>query len=276
MKTPKASVIISTYNQPDWLRKVLWSYEQQTDDDFEVIIADDGSTEKTQMLIDEFVKSSKLKIKHIWQEDAGFRKTRILNKAIEASDAEYLIFTDGDCLARKDFVERHLKLRRKGHFLSAGYYKLTLAVSECISRNDIIDQVCFDTKWISEKGMKRTFKNHKLNASGFKEWFLNNFTPTKKTWDGCNVSGWKQDIVEVNGYDERMQYGGEDRELGERLMNKGVKGIQARYSLITLHLFHERPYENLESTKKNKKIRSETRRSRSVFTKFGITQVNSS
>ena len=99
---PSVSIIISTYNQPEWLQKVLWGYEQQTQTDFEIIIADDGSTEETKMLIESFQKKSSFSILHVWQEDHGFQKTKILNKAIVASKGEYLILTDGDCIPRKD------------------------------------------------------------------------------------------------------------------------------------------------------------------------------
>jgi len=266
----KASIIISTYNQPIWLQKVLWSYEQQSEKNFEIIISDDGSNQETKQIIDAFTKSSNLKIKHIWQEDNGFRKTKILNKAIVASDSDYLIFTDGDCLARKDFVEKHIKLRRVGRFLSGGYFKLPLNISERITKQDINLQHCFEADWLLDLGLKKTFKINKLTSYGFKEWVLNTFSPTSKTWDGCNVSGWKSDVLKVNGFDERMEYGGEDREIGERLNNLGVKGIQSRYSLVTVHLFHERPYKNEESFVKNKKIRAETKKSKSVYTNYGI------
>jgi len=271
----KASIIISTYNQPIWLQKVLWSYERQSEKNFEIIIADDGSNQETKSIIDEFDKSSNLKINHIWQEDKGFRKTKILNKAIVVSDSDYLIFTDGDCLARKDFVEKHLKLKRTGRFLSAGYFKLPLDVSEHITKQDIYLQHCFDANWLLGLGLKKTFKINKLTSFGFKEWFLNTFTPTSITWDGCNVSGWKADVLKVNGFDERMEYGGEDREIGERLSNLGIKGIQARYSLITLHLYHERPYKNEVSFEKNRKIRAETKREKSIYTNYGINKRSS-
>ncbi len=84
-----------------------------------------------------FQKNSPLKIKHVWQEDHGFQKTKILNKAIVASKGEYLIFTDGDCIPRNDLVSTHLGLSRPGCFLSAGYFKLSMKISKQITKNDI-------------------------------------------------------------------------------------------------------------------------------------------
>lgn len=270
MSTPKASVIISTFNQPEWLEKVLWSYEAQTFSDFEIIIADDGSSELTKKTIDRFIGSSKLKIQHIWHEDKGFRKTKILNKAILKAVSDYLIFTDGDCIARQDFVETHLNLRKADCFLSGGYFKLPRSISYLISKEDILRQNCFDINWLENNGLTKNFKANKLTSSGFKEWFLNTFTPTKATFDGMNVSGWKEAILRVNGFDERMRYGGEDRELGERLMHAGMKFIQVRYSVICIHLYHERPYKNENDSIINDKIRNETKASKSSYTNFGI------
>lgn len=266
----ETSVIISTYNQPEWLRKVLIGYEQQSFKSFEIIIADDGSTQETQTVVKNFKAGSKLSITHVWQDDKGFRKTKILNKAIQKTQASYLIFTDGDCIPRADFIETHLKLNKKNRFLSGGYFKLPKHISLAISDYDIISQRCFDKVWLLKQGLKKNFKINKLTASGFKEQFLNTMTPTKATFDGMNVSVWKSDVIEVNGFDERMAYGGEDRELGERLMNIGVKPIQIRYSAICLHLDHERSYANETALEKNKTIRHETKKNKSIWTDFGL------
>jgi len=264
------SVIISTYNQPEWLEKVLWSYEFQTFKNFEIIIADDGSDDKTKNLIERFQKEVTYPIKHVWHEDNGFQKTIILNKATVASSSDYLMYSDGDCIARKDFIQTHIDFREQGYFLSGGYFKLPMDISELISKNDIKNQNCFDINWLVKYGLKKTFKANKLTARGFKERFLNRFTTTKATFDGMNVSGWKDNIIKVNGFDERMQYGGEDREIGERLMNCEIKFKQIRYSAICLHLDHERGYVKPEMIEKNKKIRAITKKEKIKYTPFGI------
>jgi glycosyltransferase involved in cell wall biosynthesis len=264
------SIIISTYNQPKWLRKVLIGYEQQTHPNFEIVIADDGSTDETRHLLEGFNENSKLSIQHIWHKDDGFQKTKILNKAILASKGDYLIFTDGDCIPRNDFVETHLSLKNENHFLSGGYFKLPLDISKLITEDDIISQSCFKKEWLLKNGLKKSFKLNKLTSKGFKESILNKFTPTKATWDGMNASGFKTDILAVNGFDERMRYGGEDRELGERLMNYGVTPIQIRYSAICVHLDHERGYANPKDSELNKSIRTETKIQKKTWTAFGI------
>lgn len=266
----KTSVIISTYNSEEWLEKVLWSYDLQTEKSFELIIADDGSGKPTKELIERCKKLFDFPIVHVWQEDEGFGKTKILNKAILVCRTPYIIMSDGDCIVRKDFIEKHLKKRKKGKFLSGGYYKLPLSISKLISKDDIDSGICFNIKWLLKNGLKKSFKNNKLTSKRLKEEFLNRFTPSKATWNGHNASSWREDILAVNGFDERMQYGGQDREMGERLKNLGIKGKQIRYSAICLHLDHERGYKNKESIQLNKKIRKYTRSKHIKVTPYGI------
>lgn len=266
----KISVIISTYNSPAWLEKVLWGYECQTYKDFEIVIADDGSGDPTKELIQRFQRESALKIIHVWHEDRGFQKSEILNKATLAATADYLVYSDGDCIPRKDFLEVHARHAEKGYFLSGGYFMLPMETSKVITREDIVSGNAFDVKWLYAHGLPRTYKSLKLTSSGLQEKFLNFITTTKPTWNGHNASGWKADIVSVNGYNEDMQYGGQDRELGERLVNKGIRGKQIRYSAVCIHLDHKRGYKTPESIAKNQMIRKETRGTRKVWTNQGI------
>lgn len=268
--TPAISVIVSTYNSEAWLEKVLWGYEAQTFRNFEVVIADDGSKQPTFDLLEKMKAEVTYPIKHIWQEDEGFQKSRILNKAIVACEAEYIVMSDGDCIPRKDFLEVHNHKKDKGFFLSGGYFMLPMSISKLISKEDILSQQCFDVKWLKSNGLKASFKNNKLKAKGVLEGLLNFFTPTKATWNGHNASGWKSDILAVNGFDERMQYGGQDRELGERLFNLGIKSKQIRYSAVCVHLDHKRGYKTQESISKNLAIRKKTVFEKIVRTPFGI------
>ncbi|WP_037320153.1 glycosyltransferase family 2 protein [Salegentibacter sp. Hel_I_6] len=270
MNSINTSVILSTYNSESRLRKVLWSYSVQTYKNFEIVIADDGSGQSTENLVNEFKKEFKMPLTHVWQEDHGFQKSKILNKAIVSTNSEYIIFSDGDCIARSDFVEQHIKNRRRNHFLSGGYNKLNAKLSSLIEKEEIINQKCFDIKWLKKQGLPSSFKNNKITSKGWKARFLNRITPTIPTWNGHNSSGWKDDILKVNGFDERMQYGGQDREMGERLINLGVKAIQIRYTAICLHLDHTRTYKNEDSLKKNREIRNKTKSENKIKTSYGI------
>lgn len=237
---------------------------------FELLVADDGSTSETRDLILRLQQEVFYPIVHVWHEDDGFQKTKILNKAVSKCKTPYIIMSDGDCIPRKDFVEQHVKYREVGYFLSGGYFKLPLNISESITKDDIYTERCFSVNWLKNQGLKTFFKNNKLTAGSIKKAVLNTVTPTTASWNGHNASGWTEDILAVNGFDERMQYGGEDRELGERLINIGIQAKQMRYTAITLHLDHERGYAKPEMIEKNKVIRETTKKEKRVWTKYGI------
>ena len=272
MKTPKISVIVSTYNSEEWLQKVLWGFNCQTFKDFELVVADDGSRPATKELVDSMRDELFFDLIHIWQEDDGFQKCRILNKAVAASSGEYIIMTDGDCMPREDFVEVHYINKEPGYFISGGYYMLPMNISKMITKEDIYKQHCFNIHWLKDKGIPKTFKNNKLTSRGVISKFFNTITPTNASWNGHNSSGWRKDILNINGFDERMQYGGEDREMGERLFNFGLKSKQLRYSAVCVHLDHQRSYRTPEALLKNVTIRKETKRNKMVWTYYGITK----
>lgn len=271
----KVSVVIATYNMPDWLEKVLWGYENQTFSKFEVIIADDGSKEDTQKLIKRFQDESNLDINHLWHEDQGYRRQTILNKAIMAAKYEYVLFTDGDCIPRADFIETHVRFAEEGRFLSGGYCKLPMSLSNLISCDDIKTQRCFDPNWLKERGLNGSSQLRKLGAKGKWADFLDYVTPANASFNNCNASAWKADLLMVNGYDERMQYGGPDREIGERLENAGIKGKQIRHRAICLHLDHARGYKTRESLERNLQIRRETKKNKVIKTPHGIEKLSS-
>ncbi len=263
-------VVISTYNNPRWLEKTLWGYMNQTHTSFELIIADDGSGEETKNLVDRFREKAFPSLKHVWHPDEGFRKCKILNEALVSANSDYLIFTDQDCIPRNDFIETHLKYAEKGYILSGGYFRLPMDISLKITENDVESQRIFKLSWLKKQGLKNTFKNTKLIKSSAFSCFMNFITPTKSSWNGMNSSGWKKDMLAVNGFNEQMQYGGEDREFGERLFNMGIRSRQIRYSAICLHLDHQRPYKNEEVINKNKIIRNETKKNKIIKTPDGI------
>ncbi len=266
----RVSVILSTYNAPDWLEKVIWGYTVQSHQDFELLIADDGSTEETRSRVEYLKQATGLCIRHVWHEHRGFRKCTIVNRAIELAESDYLVFSDGDCIPRWDFLEQHVNLAEPRCFLSGGAIRMSMLLSNLITRDDIINRCVTDPRWLKSHGLRNTKKLLMLWCGPRVSRVLDAITPTKATWNGGNASAWKSDIFAVNGYDERMEHGGLDRELGERLTNVGIRARQVRPRAVCLHLDHTRAYARQEARDRNRSIRRQTRRLKVVWTSHGI------
>ena len=268
----KTSVIFTTYNSPAWLEKVLWGFFAQTCQDFEILIADDGSRDETRELIERMSAVSPMPVRHIWQADDGFQKSRILNKAIAASQGEYLIFTDGDCIPREDFVAEHLRHAEDGCYLSGGYFKLPLDISKAITQEDVNSRRVFSPDWLRQCGMAMgIIKAWKLTLHGPLGDLLNHL-PVKASWNGHNSSCHKKWAIAVNGFDENMQYGGQDAEFGRRLRHLGVKAKRIRYSTICVHLEHGHGYVTPEMKANSARIRENTKKHRLTWTAVGLDQ----
>jgi glycosyltransferase involved in cell wall biosynthesis len=267
---PTVGVVFTTYNRPHDLACVLAGYAKQTHRDFEIVIADDGSGDETRTCITRARDAHGLDIRHVWHEDAGFRKCTILNRGILETRADYLIFTDGDCIPHPDFVAGHLALARPGHFISGGCVRLGDAATRAISPDDVLAGRAFDQDWLKARGESAV--NLRKLALSVEPWrgVMNSLTTTKPTWNGHNSSTWREEVLAVYGFDERLGYGGLDREFGERLERCGMKGIQARYLLMCLHLDHPRPYRARDIMDANLKIRRDNARRNVRRTAHGL------
>jgi glycosyltransferase involved in cell wall biosynthesis len=266
----RLSVIITTYNQPEWLEKVLWGYAVQQDRDFEILVADDGSDERTADVIGRLRAHMPGPLLHIWHEDNGFRKCVILNRGILEASGDALVFTDGDCIPRRDFLSVHRRLMRPGRFLSGGYAKLSMETSRLITRSDIEAGRATDAAWLIRHGTPASRAVLRLAVPGGIAAALDAVSPTRASFNGHNASVWKTDAVAVNGFDERMGWGGLDREFGERLVNAGIRGLRIRHRAHVVHLDHPRGYRKPSIEAANRAIRDEVALSKRARTAFGI------
>jgi Glycosyltransferases involved in cell wall biogenesis len=269
----RASVIVTTYNQPAQLEKVMWGYASQRGPEFELVIADDGSGLATAETIDRVAAQAGLEIVHVWHEDHGFRKTEILNRAILAASGDYLIFSDGDCIPRDDFVQSHLRLSAPNRFLSGGYIKLQEEISSSITVDDIKSGRVFDATTLRDLGWHPGKRGLRLLRGKIIPSVLDTVTPTRRTWNGHNSSTWRDAIIAANGFDMEMGYGGEDRALGERLVNAGMHGKQVRHRTPCLHLFHHRPYVDKARIALNHEIRRRIHANGETRAKTGIAEL---
>jgi len=232
----RISVILSTYDRPADLERVLWGYAAQIDRGFELVVADDGSGPETAELVRRVAREAGLETLHVWHEDRGFRKTEILNRAIAASQGDYLLFSDGDCIPRRDLVAVHRALARPGRFIAGGYLKLPAAVSERITVDDVVSGRVAELGWLRARGWRPGRRALRLTGSRAAGAALDALTPTAAEFHGNNASAWRQALYAVNGFEGEMGYGGLDKALGYRLRNLGVRGVQARHRAVCLHL----------------------------------------
>ena len=266
----RISVVITTYNQPEWLELVLWGYAAQQRPPHEVVVADDGSGVETRAVIERMRAVTGFPLRHVWHEDLGFRKCEILNRAIAATGGEYLLFTDGDCIPRRNLLDIHAMQAEPRRFLSGGYQKLPLELSRRIKPGDVTAGHATDYRWLRAQGAPLSRQLTRLRLGPRTARLLDAITPTRASFNGHDSSAWRSDIIAVNGFDERMRYGGLDREIGERLENAGVRGKQVRHRAIVVHLDHPRGYRDTEAIRQNRAIRDETARTRRQRTPAGL------
>ena len=231
-KDTKCSLIITTYNRPDALLKTLESVLYQTVPPDEIIVADDGSKEKTRELINNFAKNSFIPLKHSWQEDKGFRLARSRNLAIAKSSYDYIIVIDGDMILHKSFVEDHLACAQEGFYIQG---------SRVFLKENLTKDILADNKKVPDIVFSAGIKN-RLNgiyAPLLSKLFCRKISRSHDSIRGCNFSLYKKDILEVNGFNEDITgWGREDSEFVERLYNNGVRRKNLKFRAIQYHLYH--------------------------------------
>ncbi|MEJ2045761.1 MAG: glycosyltransferase [Reinekea sp.] len=248
------SVIISAYNNFEALLRALPYYEIQSNTNFEILIADDGSNTEQTQLFQSTAQKSRLDIKHVWHEDQGFDKCGILNKAILAAKAERLLFTDADMVPRFDLIENHLRLLKPNRFISGGSHINLSADGQAFITDKSAAQMreLFQSKCLSESGFIENKKQNRVSSFGLRARCYDLLSYRNNAFSGANASCWKRDALAINGFDENWGYGGLDRDFGIRLTNARVSSRRYQYSLVALHQDHKRPYRDAEKVKRNK------------------------
>ncbi len=244
-KDLKISLIITTYNNPGYLKKVLEGVLYQTLLPYEVIIADDGSTEDTAQLIKKFQKIFPIPLLHVWHEDLGFRAAKIRNEAIKASSGDYIIFLDGDCIPEKNFISDHFKLAEEDFFVQGKRILLNQKISD---KFDITALDSFFKKLKLFLSPHISNRHHLIRAP-----FFPSFKNTKiRGIKGCNLGVFKKHLIAINGFNEDfVGWGREDSELVVRLYKYGLKRKEHPFMAICFHLWHPpQPRTNLEFNEK--------------------------
>ena len=233
------SVIVSTYNRPDALTLVLSALAEQDYRGFEVIVADDGSSEVTASLIRAHPLNQHHPLHHLWQPDDGFRKAEILNQAILKAMGEYVVFLDGDCIPRPNWLSRNAALAQPRRFVTGHRALLSRAFTEHVIAKQIpVGRYTF-------KDWMRLWRSKKTNR--FRTFFYLPDGPWRhlrrrcyRFLFGCNMAVWRRDLHTVGGFDERYRgWGSEDCDLAARLINARIFRKDGRYATGVIHLWHE-------------------------------------
>ena len=228
----KTSLIITTYNWKEALDLVFMSIARQTQFPDEILVADDGSREDTAVMVAQWARRLPVPVRHIWQEDVGFRLARSRNRAIAAAAGDYIIIIDGDMVLHKQFIADHKAAARDGFFIQ-GVRLLTGPIqAQRMLQNKLIDLNFF------AEDVKR--RRHLLRWP-MVSWLLFQQVHThQKAIRGSNQAFWKSDLIKVNGFDERMTgWGREDNEIVQRLYNIGVKRRNLKFAALTIHIYHK-------------------------------------
>ncbi len=267
----RISVIVTTYNRPDALAVVLEGYLAQTDRKFQLIIADDGSTDETKEVVSAYGSRAAFPVEHVWQEDKGFRAAAIRNRALAATEADYIIFSDGDCIPLPDFVARHRLLAEKGWFVVGNRILLSEVFTNRILSGDISVHTWDVRQWLGARMRGHTNRWLPLLS-------LSLLSPLRKArpqrWEGamtCNLSAWREDLLFINGFDETYSgWGLEDSDLVIRLIQSGLGRKSARFAAPVLHLWHKE--NDRSSLAENRRHLEQRLQSREICANRGVRQ----
>jgi len=251
-QTQTISVVITTYNRPDALEAVVEACFLQDDKNFDIIIADDGSTANTRDCVARLAARSPVPLKHVWQPDEGFRAAMARNRGTLAATGDYIIFLDGDCVPQRDFIARHRALAQPGFLVSGSRILLSQGLTERVLR----EHIDVAGLGVGERLRYRLRGDMNKVLQTMLRWPDIGRVRRKFSWrriKSCNLGVWKSDLLQVNGFDESFTgWGHEDSDLVVRLFHAGVLRKDGALATEVLHLWHREAQRDQESS--NRKV----------------------
>lgn len=260
----KITVIVATYNSHEPLKKVLDGLLNQSRLPDQVIVADDGSGHLTRRLVETYLGHALVDIRHVWQEDEGFRLARIRNLAVAQSTGSYLIFLDGDCIPGRHFIKDHLELAEKGFFFQGKRVIVSRKATPSFSFYDTVSK---------RKLLKMILKGALSNSHHLLRLpFLPPYSTVKLSGvRGCNMAMFKEDLLAVNGFNQDFTgWGREDSELVARFYKYGLKRREHPFRAICYHLWH--PENSRDTISENDHILEQVLKGDSYICENGIRQ----
>jgi glycosyltransferase involved in cell wall biosynthesis len=241
------SIVITTYNRSETLIPVLAALAAQDDRGFEVIVADDGSTQFHQDTLQAAASRQGVALTHVWHPDVGFTASRVRNLGVAASAGVYIVLLDGDCVPETDFVRRHRVLMERGCYVNGS----RVLLSERLTGQALVGAAqVFGRSMLFWLGKRLSGDASKL--SGLLR--LPDFAARKRArfvWKGirsCNMGVWRSDYEAVNGFDESfVGWGHEDADFALRLHNSGISRKDGFCATEVYHLWHREANRTAES-----------------------------
>jgi glycosyltransferase involved in cell wall biosynthesis len=232
------SVIVSTFNREDALAAALRSLARQSDREFEVVVADDGSAPATAAVVEHWKPKFSGRLKSVWHPDQGFRLAEIRNRAIRASAGAYCIFLDGDCLVPLDTIAVHRRLAEPGWFVTGNRVLLSRSLTDAVLQDGVEPESWGLASWLRQRlngGLNRLGPLLRLPMGPLRKLRSNDWTGAR----GCNLAVWRTDLDRVDGFDANFSgWGREDSDLMIRLFRAGVRRKDGSYATGVLHLWH--------------------------------------
>jgi glycosyltransferase involved in cell wall biosynthesis len=231
------SVIVSTYNRADALDAVLRALSRQSDCNFEIVVADDGSGAPTQRVVRDWIARG-APLKHVWHEDRGFRLAEIRNRGIRASAGRYVVFLDGDCIARRDFVAAHRRLAEAGWFATGNRVLLSRDFTARVLHEPLEPELWGLATHLSHRwrgDLNRVAPLISLPLGPVRKSLAQRWRGAR----GSNMAFWRADLDAVDGFDAAFKgWGMEDSDIFIRLIRAGVRRKDGRFATGVLHLWH--------------------------------------
>ena len=263
----RISLIIATYNWPDALRACVEACFRQSDRNFEIIIADDGSGEATRTLVAELQARSPVPLRHVWQPDDGFRLAESRNNGILAATGDYIVTLDGDCVPQRDFIARHRALAEPGYMVTGS----RILLSDAFSKRVLAEEVDLQSLGVGE------ILRYRLQGLGKAAQLLAKLPDlgrrrhrfSFRRIKGCNMAFWRSDLERVNGFDESFRgWGYEDSDVVARLFHAGVMRKDGAYATEIFHLWHREATRDAASS--NQHIVLERMKTRTTQAAIGL------
>lgn len=268
---PEATLVISFYKNIRMLELVLASLENQTAKNFNVFICDDGSPEAIRQMVYQLLQKLSYPSTHLWHEDLGFRKNRILNWALHGCETPYMIFIDQDCILHSKFIQEHLMQKKPKSVLCGRRINLTSFVSQLLTPEKVRQHYLEkNIWWIILVGLWMK-DNNGIKGLYFKtEWLRHWANKKPRGIVGCNFSVFKQDLLAINGFDTRYEGAGfgEDSDIEQRLTQNGVTMLPACNTVVQYHIYHKL----LTRSDQNEQLFNQIVSEKNIQTPFGLSQ----